>query len=41
VNEFTFRFNDRTLMDGFRFDEILANTKGRLDYITLVENKKQ
>lgn len=31
VNEFTFRFNNRTLTNGSRFDVTLANTKGRLD----------
>lgn len=37
VNEFTFRFNNRKLTDGSRFDVMLANTKGRLDYETLIK----
>lgn len=36
VNEFTFRFNNRILTDGSRFDVTLANCKGRLDYKTLI-----
>ena len=35
VNEFTFRFNNRKLSEGSKFDVCLANTKGRLDYKTL------
>jgi transposase-like protein len=32
INEFTFRFNNKGLTDGSRFDVALANTKGRLDF---------
>ena len=36
VNEFTFRFNNKDLSEGSRFDVLLANTNGkRLDYKTL------
>lgn len=36
INEFTFRFNNRQLTDGSKFDVCLANSKGRLDYQTLI-----
>lgn len=36
LNEFTFRFNNKSLTDGSRFDVCLANSKGRLDYKTLI-----
>lgn len=36
INEFTFRFNNRKLTDGSKFDVCLANSKGRLDYQTLI-----
>jgi transposase-like protein len=36
INEFTFRFNNREMTDGSRFDVCLANSKGRLDYQTLI-----
>jgi len=36
INEFTFRFNNRKLTDGSKFDVCLANSKGRLDYKTLI-----
>lgn len=36
LNEFTFRFNNRKLTDGSKFDVCLANSKGRLDYRTLI-----
>jgi transposase-like protein len=35
INEFTYRFNNRKLSEGSKFDVCLANTKGRLDYKTL------
>jgi hypothetical protein len=35
INEFTFRFNNRKLTDGSKFDISLANANGRLDYKTL------
>lgn len=39
VNEFTFRFNNKDLSEGSRFDVLLANTNGkRLDYKTLKGN---
>lgn len=37
INEFTFRFNNRKLTDGSKFDVCLANSKGRLDYKTLIQ----
>lgn len=37
INEFTFRFNNRKLTDGSKFDVCLANSKGRLDYKTLIK----
>lgn len=40
VNEFTFRFNNRELSEGSRFDVLLANSAGRLDYNTLVNGKE-
>jgi transposase-like protein len=36
LNEFTFRFNNRKLTDGSKFDVCLANSKGRLDYKSLI-----
>ena len=39
VNEFTFRFNNKNLTEGSRFDVMLANSSGRLDYKTLIANK--
>jgi transposase-like protein len=41
VNEFTFRFNNRDLTDGSRFDVMLANSKGRLDYQTLISENDE
>lgn len=38
VNEFTFRFNNRDMTEGSRFDILLANTNGRLDYKTLIQS---
>jgi hypothetical protein len=35
INEFTYRFNNRKLSEGSKFDVCLANTKGRFDYKTL------
>ncbi len=36
VNEAIFRFNNRELSEGSRFDIMLANSNGRLDYKTLI-----
>ena len=36
INEFSFRFNNRKLSEGSKFDVTLANTNGRLDYKTLI-----
>jgi transposase-like protein len=36
INEFTYRFNNRELSEGSKFDICLANTKGRLDYKRLI-----
>ena len=36
INEFTFRFNNKQLSEGSKFDLCLANTKGRLDYKGLI-----
>lgn len=41
INEFTFRFNIRKLSKGSKFDVLLANSKGRLDYKTLISDGKQ
>ena len=38
VNEATFRFNNRKMTDGSRFDVALSNTNGRLDYKSLISN---
>jgi len=40
INEFTFRFNNRKLTDGSKFDVCLANSQGRLDYTTLINEKQ-
>lgn len=41
VNEFTFRFNNRKVTDGSRFDVLLANTNNkRITYKELINNKK-
>jgi len=37
INEFTFRFNNKKLTEGSKFDVCLANSKGRLDYQTLIK----
>lgn len=37
INEFTFRFNNKMLTEGSRFDVCLANSKGRLNYRTLIQ----
>jgi len=37
VNQFTYRFNNRQLTDGSRFDIALANCLGRLDYRNLIK----
>lgn len=39
VNEFTFRYNNRNLSEGSRFDVLLANSSGRLDYETLINER--
>ena len=36
VNEFTFRFNNREISDGERFDNLLVNTNKRLKYKDLI-----
>ncbi len=36
VNEFTFRYNNRSLSEGSKFDVCLANANKRLDYKTLI-----
>jgi len=36
INEFSFRFNNRHLSEGSKFDVTLANTNGRLEYKTLI-----
>ncbi|AWX45498.1 putative transposase-like protein [Flagellimonas maritima] len=43
VNEFTFRYNNRGLSEGSKFDVCLANSAKRLDYKTLIggEEKKE
>jgi len=42
INEFTFRFNNRLLTDGSRFDVLLANVNNkRLPYAVLITNKKK
>lgn len=40
INECTFRFNNRELSEGSRFDVLLANSQGRLDYVTLTGAKE-
>jgi len=35
INEFTFRFNNRKLIDGSKFDVCMANLKSTLDYKNL------
>lgn len=41
VNEFTFRFNNRKMSEGSRFDVLLANTNNKhLTYKELIEEKK-
>lgn len=41
VNEFTFRFNNRKMTDGSRFDVLLANTNNkRITYKELISKKK-
>ncbi len=40
LNEFTFRFNNKELSEGSRFDVLLANSKGRSDYKSLIQNVK-
>lgn len=37
INEFIFRFNNKKLTEGSKFDVYLANSKGRLDYKTLIQ----
>jgi transposase-like protein len=39
INEFTYRFNNRQLSEGSKFDVCLANTKGRLDYKRLTTKR--
>lgn len=39
VNEFTFRFNNRKLSEGSKFDVLLANTKGKLTYKELIDER--
>jgi hypothetical protein len=40
VNEFTFRFNNRVMTDGSRFDVCLANTNNkRITYKKLIGKK--
>lgn len=41
VNEFTFRYNNRKLSEGSKFDVCLANSNKRLDYKTLVGEKEE
>lgn len=36
ANEFIFRFNNRKLTDGSKFDVCLAYFKGKLNYQTLL-----
>lgn len=38
VNEYTFRYNNRKMTDGSKFDVYLANTNKRLTYKTLTNN---
>lgn len=38
VNEFTFRFNNRDMSEGSRFDICLANSHGRLTYKALIND---
>ncbi|SMB92179.1 conserved hypothetical protein [Hymenobacter roseosalivarius DSM 11622] len=41
VNEFTFRFNNRKLSEGSRFDVLLANTNNKhLTYKELIKESK-
>ncbi|NQU85557.1 MAG: transposase [Mariniphaga sp.] len=39
INEFTFRFNNKKLTEGSKFDVCLANSKGRLTYKQLTSEK--
>jgi transposase-like protein len=39
INEFSFRYNNRTLTDGSRFDVTLANAEKRLTYKRLIARK--
>ncbi len=39
VNEFSYRFNNRNLSDGSRFDITLANAEKRLTYKELIGRK--
>lgn len=38
INEFTFRYNNRKMTDGSKFDVCLANTTQKLTYKRLIEN---
>ncbi|MGB2528556.1 IS1595 family transposase [Flagellimonas sp. SN16] len=41
VNEFTFRYNNRELSEGSKFDVCLANSSKRLDYKTLIGEREK
>lgn len=40
VNEFTFRYDNRSLSEGSKFDVCLTNANKRLDYNTLIGEKE-
>ena len=40
INEFTFRYNNRKLSEGSRFDVLLANSHGRLSYKELINEQE-
>jgi transposase-like protein len=41
VNEFTFRYNNRKMTDGSRFDVYLANAAKKITYSELIEKEKK
>ena len=41
INEFTFRFNNREMTDGSRFDVYMANANKKITYPQLIEKEEK